>query len=772
MKLLIIECLIGLLPFAVRAATFNVTPNVVSNDYTGPITFQMSGLAPGATVQVVQFYDFNGNGVIDGADLPVRGEQVTDGQAETIGGVTNVNVLRDEDGAADGAIRGSLRFELAPELANGVGHYLFRFSSPSNQFTAATVPFTVVNRPYGQKVQGVVQSNGTNVPYAGVELVQIVGGRTKPIVGGAADATGSYTLEALPDTYWVIAFWPGYVMDFNAAPYITLAAGGTVTTNLSLISATSTLSGTLVDSDNTTLPVLPYSQLTAFTADHLFTITTADSNANYSVGVTPGLWTVRPRWQSAITKSYLVPEPGSFTERSFDTSGGSVAYAAVALKRATALIYGTVEDNHTNAIPGITVSANADGGAFDALGLSDADGRYALAIDAGGGFVNVENPDLPPADKYLWTGDYFYIAEGQALNVDVTGIVPTAHFLGQLLDDSGEPVGQFLIFANNNRGGTSLTTTDTNGFFNLPVFGGTWQLYPDSGLAQQRSLIFPPCSFQITNGINLTKNIVVQRATGQISGYVRDLTNAAISGLYVSFSTTVGSISYNLYAYTDGSGSYSLPVFNGTWTVSLAASPYDLLSRGYNPANPVNLTVPPTNGVANFILIPIGPASGPPQIATTSLPDAFVGQAYYQTLVVTNASQPLSWSLASGALPAGLRLDSPVGSISGTPTDASLASFTLQVTDARGSNTTSALSINVLPAQVQAPWLDLPALLPGGVFSVRATGVAGQSYTLQSASSLTNWTDLLTTNAPGNVFYLQDTRATDAVRLYRLKVNP
>lgn len=84
----------------------------------------------------------------------------------------------------------------------------------------------------------------------------------------------------------------------------------------------------------------------------------------------------------------------------------------------------------------------------------------------------------------------------------------------------------------------------------------------------------------------------------------------------------------------------------------------------------------------------------------------------------------------------------------------------------------SALSINVRSGPPQAPTLDLPTLLPGNVFRVRVTGTAGQSYTLQIATELTNWTGILTTNAPSDVFYLQDTDATNASRLYRLMVNP
>ena len=154
------------------------------------------------------------------------------------------------------------------------------------------------------------------------------------------------------------------------------------------------------------------------------------------------------------------------------------------------------------------------------------------------------------------------------------------------------------------------------------------------------------------------------------------------------------------------------------------------------------------------------------------LPDAFAGQAYYQTLAVTNAEPYLSWEISSGALPDGLSQDSSIGSISGTPTSAGPFNFTVQLTDSRGSNALSALSINVRSGPPQAPTLGLPTLLPGNVFRVRVTGTSAQSYTLQFATELANWTDILTTNAPSGVFYLQDTHATDTSRLYRLKVNP
>ena len=111
-------CLVGL---SSLAANFTLVPTLVSNDYTGTLVFHMDGLAAGETVEVAQAYDYNGNGSLDGSDVVVRSDLVTDGQANLVGGATNVNVLRDEDGAADGAVSARLHFALGPELTRGVG---------------------------------------------------------------------------------------------------------------------------------------------------------------------------------------------------------------------------------------------------------------------------------------------------------------------------------------------------------------------------------------------------------------------------------------------------------------------------------------------------------------------------------------------------------------------------------------------------------------------------------------------------------------------------
>lgn len=85
-------------------------------------------------------------------------------------------------------------------------------------------------------------------------------------------------------------------------------------------------------------------------------------------------------------------------------------------------------------------------------------------------------------------------------------------------------------------------------------------------------------------------------------------------------------------------------------------------------------------------------------ITPTSLPNGTVGVAYNQTLSAGGGVGPFTWTLQSGALPAGLSLSSG-GVISGTPTTAETADFTVQATDSAGCSGTQALQITIAGPQ-------------------------------------------------------------------------
>lgn len=91
--------------------------------------------------------------------------------------------------------------------------------------------------------------------------------------------------------------------------------------------------------------------------------------------------------------------------------------------------------------------------------------------------------------------------------------------------------------------------------------------------------------------------------------------------------------------------------------------------------------------------------------SSTTLPIAAVGGAYTAALTATGgASAGFQWSVVAGSLPAGLALSAD-GTISGTPTAAGTASFTVQVEDA-----------SHLPAQAQLSMIVTDAPPPTAPF--------------------------------------------------------
>lgn len=84
-----------------------------------------------------------------------------------------------------------------------------------------------------------------------------------------------------------------------------------------------------------------------------------------------------------------------------------------------------------------------------------------------------------------------------------------------------------------------------------------------------------------------------------------------------------------------------------------------------------------------------------PTIVNTTLQLGYVNFPYpYSTnpegedaAVFVNGSQPISFSITAGALPAGVTLNATTGEISGTPTASGTFNFTVQATNGAGSDT-------------------------------------------------------------------------------------
>ena len=118
-----------------------------------------------------------------------------------------------------------------------------------------------------------------------------------------------------------------------------------------------------------------------------------------------------------------------------------------------------------------------------------------------------------------------------------------------------------------------------------------------------------------------------------------------------------------------------------------------------------------------------------------SLPLGAVGASYSQSLTASGGTGPITWSVTSGSLPAGLTLDASTGVIGGTPTAVGSSSFTVQETDA---NRVGASRTYTLPVWQVAP-LSLPEVTSGSPVSQALTvtgGLAPYTWSVPADSNL------------------------------------
>ncbi len=138
----------------------------------------------------------------------------------------------------------------------------------------------------------------------------------------------------------------------------------------------------------------------------------------------------------------------------------------------------------------------------------------------------------------------------------------------------------------------------------------------------------------------------------------------------------------------------------------------------YLPAVPVTETFS-----VSLTQVSITPPAG-------QLTPAMVGEAYTHQLSASGQTGALQWSLTSGPLPAGLVLDTTMGTISGTPSAVGSSTFTISVTDLSGGGSAMAnYSINVSPREITAP--SHTVVVPSGTVPAPldlATGAMGGPF--------------------------------------------
>jgi hypothetical protein len=596
-----------------RGATLDLSPNTINDSYAGTLTMEISGLVAGETVQIEHFADFKSNDAVDAEDLLLQYYTLTDAQAVIVGGVTNLHTPGDL-GTTPGAI--TARFEMKATFFDQrfLGKHLYRLSSPTGRFTPVVANLTVNNTAYLAQLSGFVQSAGTNVPYAGVVLLRREeDGDMDPVLGASTDGTGHYSLLAPPGTYLLLGFRSNYVAEFASSPVVTLSAGSKLTANGVLEAATRTLSGRVSDAADVARG-LGGVLLTAESEEGKFSLAYTDQGGNFTLPVLAGVWEIYPDESGLRFLNYVARGQGTIA----DTTSGNANGLGILVKKATALIYGTVRNESGQGLPSVRLWAGSRDDSYEVSPSTDQYGHYFMPVRAGAWHPGVDNKNSDYAD-YLFTRppNDTLISDGQSILQDFTGKVATYKISGLVRNTTGMPISGVGVYCSAEIGGANYnayTVTDDQGGYSLPAVNGQWWVgvscEGDQGVGQQGYRC--PTSQQITmSGSNASADFSLQSCNGvtitttslpeahQGAGYSVQLFAESCTSQTISWSVSPGSSLPNGLNLQPTGFLAGTPTQMGTISFSLRASDgSDTMDKSFS------LTITPGDVVRPTLTVP------------------------------------------------------------------------------------------------------------------------------------------------------------------------
>ena len=243
-------------------------------------------------------------------------------------------------------------------------------------------------------------------------------------------------------------------------------------------------------------------------------------------------------------------------------------------------------------------------------------------------------------------------------------------------------------------------------------------------------------------------------------------TSSVSSGVIGSAYSSLLQVSGGTAPYTWSITAGSLPagLSLGTTTGIISGTPTAIGTANFT-ATVADAENPAQTKSAAFSLV-IAPATL--TITSSTLPSGTQSASYSQSVQATGGTAPYTWSISSGALPAGLSLAPATGLISGTPTASGNFSIGVTVKDAGSpaQTTTATVTLSVVAAGTPltisstslpggipnqtykatlsadggtAPytWSVTSGTLPSGLSLAKATGVISGTPTASSTTSLT-----------------------------------
>jgi Putative Ig domain len=644
------------------------------------------------------------------------------------------------------ARRGVAYSHTIPVVSGGTAPYFFTLSGPS------TLPIRLTLSASGL-VSGVISCNVGNGNYgqnvtvtdsSAVPIVATFSGNNGLAINVTAGPAGTcVTLTITPSTLPALTAGSSFSQTITASgglgPYTYAVTAGSLPAGVTLNGTTGLLSGTPTSG-----------------GAYNFTITATDAADSTGSRIYSG--TVNP---AILVNPATLPAGmvGTAYSQTVTASGGS---GTLTLSLSGALPAGLAFNASTGVISGTPTSAGISNFTITATDANSATGSRPYSITASTP-VTVDPTTLPAGTAGTaysqtvtatgGTGPYTYAATGTlpaglSLNASTGVISGTPSVAGS---------SNFTITATDSVGGTgarSYTVTVNPAVEVNPssLPGGTVgtaysQVVSATGGSGAPYTYGVVGSLPVGLSLNTSSGVISGTPTasgsstftisatdtnGAVGTRAYTLTmNAAITvnpfGLPVG---TVGTpYSQNVTA-TGGTGSYTFSVTSGALPAGLSLSGAGLISGTPTSAGSSSVTITATDGNSatgsRSYTLTVHPVL---TVSPASLPAGTVGTAYSQTIIASDGTGPYTFVVTGGALPAGLTLNAGSGVISGIPTSAGAASFTVTATDSNGATGSRAYSVTV-----NAAITVNPASLTTGTAStaysqtITATGGSG-SYT-------------------------------------------
>lgn len=565
----------------------------------------------------------------------------------------------------------------------------------------------------------------------------------------AIGALLSVATTSLPDGVIGAAYSTTAVASGGLAPYTWSTTVGSLPAGLTLNTTTGAITGTPTGPAGTSSFTL---QVTDSSAP------TQTATANLSITVHTAL--------QITTTSLLNGIRGTAYSQTLAAAGGAPSYtwsitagalpSGLTLNASTGAITGTPNVSGTSnftvkatdsSSPAQTATANLSIAIHDALSITTtslpggvATSAYTATLTAIGG-----------AAPFTWSVSVGSLPAGLSLNASTGAITgtPTAtgttNFTIQVADSSNPQQSTTKALSITVTSGLSITTTS---FANGVVGVSYSQTAAASGGTS-------PFTWSISAGA-LPAGLTLAASTGVISGKptaagtsnftlkVTDASSAtATAALSIKVSSALSITTVSLANGAVGAGySQTLAAAGGltpyTWGLASGALPGGLtlaattgvISGTPTASGTFGFTVKvtdngsPAQTATKALSIKVQPQL---TITTSALISGTVSIAYNASIAASGGVTPYTFSISSGALPAGLTLNSSTGVISGTPTTAGTFGFTAKVTDSGPpvQAATKALSIVVNPS----------GATPAGILYV-AGNATGSIYSWNNADTV------------------------------------